>query len=51
MNSCIYTEDELIVDDQFDCINTKTHKSVDILCRRLVRQYKRETDRIIVYTC
>ena len=39
-------DDQFISNDQFDCINNKTHKSVDILCRRLVRQYKHETQRI-----
>ena len=43
-------DDQFISDDQFDCINTKTHKSVDILCRRLIRQYKHETERIFQYT-
>ena len=39
-------DDQFVLDDQFDCINTKTSKSVNILSRRLVRQYKYQTDRI-----
>ena len=37
---------DIVLDENFDSINAETKKSVAILMRRIVRQYKHETDRI-----
>ena len=42
----IRLDEEFVSDEDFDCINAKTEKSVGILFRRIVRQYKYEKDSI-----